>query len=297
MLKIQIDELEIFTTVVNSENFSEAALLLGLSSSVVSRTIKKLEKKLDTSLFSRTTRKIRLTQEGEWLFQHAKSITATSESIESYFTDKNKTPTGQITIDAATPFALHAIAPLLPKFHAQYPSLTVYLQSTESKVDLINHKVDIAIRIGSLNDSTLKARKLGESKRKLYAAPSYLERNGTPQTPDDIRNHTCLAFSKPEHLNTWPIKDSDGELITVNSRALADNGDLIKQLAIQAYGIACISSFTAKDDVAQGRLVSLLEEHVINKPIPIYAVFYSEKEVNNRIRCFLDYLCEHVCFG
>lgn len=297
MLRIQIDELEIFTTVVISDNFSEAALLLGLSSSVVSRTIKKLEQKLNTTLFNRTTRKIRLTQEGEWLFQHAKSITAQTESIESYFTDKNKTPKGKITINAATPFALHAIAPLLAKFHRQFPGLTIDLQSTESNVDLINHKVDIAIRIGSLNDSTLKSRKLGESERKLYAAPSYLAGYGTPLTPDDIKSHTCLAFSEPEHLNTWPIKDSNGALITINSRALADNGELIKQLAIQGNGIACISSFTAKNDVEQGRLVPLLEEYVIKKPIPIYAVFYSEKEVNGRIRCFLDYLCEHVCFN
>jgi DNA-binding transcriptional LysR family regulator len=217
--------------------------------------------------------------------------------LNHIITDKNKTPKGKITIDAATPFALHAIAPLLAKFHRQYPDLTIVLQSTESNVDLINHKVDIAIRIGSLNDSTLKARKLGESERKLYAAPSYLERYGTPQTPDDIKCHTCLAFSEPGHLNTWPIKDSNEVLITINSRALADNGELLKQLAIQGNGIACISSFTAIKDVEQGRLVPLLEEHVIKKPIPIHAVFYSEKEVNNRIRCFLNYLCEHVCFS
>jgi len=297
MLKIQIDELEVFTIVVNSSSFSEAASSLGLSSSVVSRTIKKLEQKLDTTLFNRTTRKIRLTLEGEWLFQHAKSITTKSEGIESYFADKNKKPKGHITVDAATPFALHAIAPLLPEFHIQYPDLVVALQSTESNIDLINHKVDIAIRIGSLDDSTLKARKLGESIRKLYAAPTYLARYGTPQSSDDLREHTCLAFSKPEQLNIWPIKDSNEELITVKSKALVDNGEMLKQLAIQGYGIACISSFTAKEDVKLGRLVLVLEDEIIKKPIPIYAVYYSEKEVNSRLRCFIDYLCEHICLS
>jgi len=294
MLKIQLDELETFNIVVKSENFSDAANTLGITPSVVSRTIKKLEHKINASLFNRTTRKNQLTQEGEWLYQYSRSIVTQTETIESYFNDQNKAPYGNLVIDAATPFSLHAIAPLIPAFQKKFPDINVILQSTESNIDLIHNKVDIAIRIGNLEDSTLKAKKLGQTTRKLYASPDYLQKNGIPKSARDLHNHLCLSFSAPEKLNIWPIQDVNGQPIHVVSSLQADNGETIKQLAIKGAGIACLSSFMTKDDVNKGLLVSVLEKQLSVQHIPIYAVYYAEKEVNKRVRSFLTYLSEHI---
>lgn len=297
MIKIQIDELEIFNAVVQSNNFSDAALSLGITSSVVSRTIKKLEHKLDATLFNRTTRKMQLTQEGEWLYRKSKSTIIHAQVIEGYFSDKNKAPEGRIIVDAATPFALHAISPIIPAFQHQFPHIKVVLKSTESNIDLIHNKVDVAIRIGKLEDSSLRAKKLGDASRKLYASPEYLKANGTPTKPDDLANHQCIAFSSPEKLNTWPLTNTQGYAITIESDLQADNGETIKQLAINGAGIVCLSSFTAKEDVRIGRLKPILESHINKHQIPIYAVYYTENEVTKRVRCFLDYVAENVSFS
>lgn len=294
MLKIQLEELEILVAVVNFSNFSKAAEELGVTASVVSRTIKKLEKKLNTTLFNRTTRKVHLTQEGEWLFKQAGTMVTQAQKIESHLGDRSKEPEGTLVVDAATPFSLHAIGPLIAGFNQCYPNVVIILQSSESNVDLIERKVDIAIRIGELDDSSMKARKLGESVRQLYASPQYIKSKGHPKIAAELKSHACLGFVKPRKLNIWPIKDRSGHKLQVTPRTFADSGETLRQLAIQGCGIACLSSFTVKEDVSTGKLVPILKNQVIQEPIPLYAVFYSENEVNPRVRCFLDYVSEHI---
>ena len=294
MLKIQLEELEMLVAVVNFGNFSKAAEEINVTASVVSRTIKKLEDKLNTTLFNRTTRKIHLTQEGEWLFREAGSLVAHALKIESHLGDRSKEQEGTVVVDAATPFSLHAIGPLIAGFSQCYPNVVVTLQSSESNIDLIERKVDIAIRIGQLEDSNLKARKLGESVRQLYASPPYVKSQGDPKTAAELKKHACLGFVKPSKLNIWPIKDRSGHKLQVKPRTFADNGETLRQLAVQGCGIACLSSFTVREDVLSGKLVPILKDKVIQESIPLYAVFYSENEVDPRIRCFLDYISEHI---
>lgn len=294
MLKIQLEELEIFVTAVESGNFTKTASLLGITASVVSRTIKKLENKLTTTLFTRTTRKLYLTQEGEWLYQRARELVNQAQGIETYLGDKAGAPNGRLVVDAATPFSIHAIGPLIAGFNQRYPGVRVILQSTESNVDLIEHKVDVAIRIGQLQDSSLKARKLGECFRKLYASPGYIELFGAPDNVSQLSHHACLGFANVEKLNTWPLATDDGSLLKVAPATFADNGETLKQLAIKGCGIACLSSFTADDDVRSGRLVPLLETQTIKQPIPVYAVFYAVNGMDRRLRCFLDHLSENI---
>lgn len=294
MLKIQLEELEIFITVSKSGSFTKAADALSITSSVVSKTVKKLENKLKTTLFNRTTRKVILTQEGEWLLSQANSLIQQAYNIESHLGDKHGAPAGKLTVDAATPFALHALGPLIAGFNSLHPDITITLQASESIIDLIDRKVDVAIRIGELEDSSLKARKLGECFRYLYASPDYLAKHGKPKNVSQLSQHMCLGFDKPQKLNTWPIASGDEELTKIQPSAYADSGETLKQLAIKGCGIVCISSFTAEEDVEAGRLVTVLEKQTVKIPIPVYAVFYSDNEVNNRLRCFLDYISEHI---
>jgi len=294
MLKIQLEELETFVAVAKSGNFSNAADVLNITSSVVSRTIKKLEQKLQTTLFNRTTRKVIITQEGVWLLKNANEILEKTNNIENYLGEKGRHPSGRLVIDGAAPFILHAISPLIANFNELYPDISLVMHSNESNIDLIDRKVDVAIRIGELEDSTLKARKLGECFRRIYASPGYILNKGSPINSSQLDKHTCLGFIKPEKLNTWPVSNDDEKMIKIIPNIVADNGETLRQLAINDCGIACLSSFTVKEDVAEGRLVPLLDQQIINHPIPIYAVFYSDNAINKRLHCFLDFISKHI---
>ncbi len=297
MVNTEVQELEIFVAVVKHGNFSRAAEELVIAASVVSRSIKKLEGKLNVKLFNRTTRKIKLTQEGEWLHRQSVEIINKVASVESHLSKSQRHPQGTLRVDGATPFTLHAIAPVIPGFKKKFRHINIVLTSSESFVDLIERNVDVAIRIGELSDSSLKAKKLGNSYRKLYASPEYLKKHGGISRVSDLAKHACLGFVKPEKLNTWPLATENGEWLKVQPEIIADSGETIKQLAIQGCGVACISSFTAEKDVQAGNLVCILEKDTQLIPVPIYAVFYSDNEMNLRLRSFLDYLAEHIQLG
>ncbi|WP_114285658.1 LysR family transcriptional regulator [Candidatus Halocynthiibacter alkanivorans] len=296
VVKTEIQDLEIFAAVVKHGNFSKAAEELGIAASAVSRSVKKLEGNLNVKLFNRTTRKIKLTQDGEWLYQQVLEIIHKITHVEGHLSKSQILPRGTIRVDAATPFMLHAIAPVIAGFKKQYEHIKIVLTSSESTVDLIDRNVDVAIRIGDLVDSTLKARKLGNSCRKIYASPDYLKSRETIAEVRDLAGHACLGFAKPEKLNTWPVVCDNGEWLKIQPEIIADSGETLKQLAVQGCGLVCISSFTAEHDVRSGNLVCILEKHTQLVPVPIFAVFYADKQINIRLRCFLDYLAERICF-
>jgi len=297
MVNTEIQELEIFVAVVKHGSFSKAANELAIAASVVSRSIKKLEAKLKVQVFNRTTRKINLTQEGEWLYQQAVEIISKVDSVENHLGKAQENPQGIIRVDAATPFTLHAIAPVIAGFKEKFENINITLTSSESIVDLIDRNVDVAIRIGELSDSTLKARKLGNTYRKVFASPGYLKKHGKISKVSDLVQHTCLGFIKPEKLNTWPVISEEGEYLKIKPEISADSGETLKQLAIQGCGLVCISSFTVEEDVQAGKLVCVLEEDTRLEPIPVYAVFYSDNEMNLRVRSFLDYLVGNIKLG
>jgi len=297
MLNIELYELEIFAALVKYGSFSKASDELSIATSGVSRTIKKLETKLNVKIFNRTTRKMNLTQEGEWLWEQAVDIINQAHSVERHLSKANEIPQGIIRVDAATPFTLHAIAPVIPGFKKKFSQIKIILTSSESIVDLIERNVDVAIRIGELSDSTLRARKLGDCHRMVYASPGYLEKSAPILEVSDLTQHVCLGFMNPEKLNTWPLYDSEGEWLKVHPEVIADSGETLKQLAIEGCGVTCLSSFAAEQDVRDGKLVCVLEHATERVLIPVYAVFYSDNEMNIRLRSFLDYLVEHVFLG
>jgi len=294
MSRIQTDELIAFTAVVEAGSFSRAAEQLNQATSVVSRQVKKLEAKLAITLLNRTTRTLNLTQEGEWFYIRASEVVDKLNDAEIHFTENRNNPSGVIRVDAATPFAIHAIAPLIAGFNALYPNLRVVLESNESIVNLLQNNIDIAIRIGSLEDSTLKAKKIGQTYRRIVASPAYIKEFGIPKSAEDLVQHRCLGFTKPGELNRWPIYDSSKEQIQITPAILCDSGETIRHLALLGNGIACLSGFTIHENLQHAELVPILEKETIEIGIPIYAVYYSDKPVNNRIRCFIDYLDSHI---
>nr|EIE6683003.1 LysR family transcriptional regulator [Escherichia coli] len=284
----------IFVSVVESGSFSRAAEQLGQANSAVSRAVKKLEMKLGVSLLNRTTRQLSLTEEGERYFRRVQSILQEMASAESEIMETRNTPRGLLRIDAATPVVLHFLMPLIKPFRERYPEVTLSLVSSETIINLIERKVDVAIRAGTLTDSSLRARPLFNSYRKIIASPDYISRYGKPETIDDLKQHVCLGFTEPASLNTWPIACSDGQLHEVKYGLSSNSGETLKQLCLSGNGIACLSDYMIDKEIARGELVELMADKVLPVAMPFSAVYYSDRAVSTRIRAFIDFLSEHV---
>lgn len=291
-MKASSEELKVFVSVVESGSFSRAAEQLHMANSAVSRTIKKLENKLGVALLTRTTRHLALTQEGERYFRRVQSFLQEMTSAENDLIESRYAPKGLLRVDAATPVILHLLMPMIKPFRERYPDVTLSLISSESFINLIERKVDVAIRAGNLTDSTLRARLLFISYRKLVASPEYLEKRGTPYNVTDLDRHECLGFVDPSRLNRWPVTQESGELYDIHVGMSSNSGETIKQLCLNGIGIACLSDYMIDKEIAEGKLVEVLAEQRLPVEMPFNAVYYSDIGVSQRVRAFIDFLSE-----
>ncbi|WP_144142911.1 LysR family transcriptional regulator [Paraburkholderia sp. BCC1884] len=296
-MKTSTDELLVFVTVIDSGSITAAAEKLGQTVSGVSRALTRLEKKLDTALVRRTTRRLQLTEEGEAFLRRARAILAAMEEAEESVTRGRERPSGRLRVDAASPFMLHCVAPHMAAFSQLYPEIRLELTSNERIVDLLEQKVDIAIRIGALQDSTLHARVFGSSKLSVLASPAYLAEHGEPKSIDALRGHRLIGFTAPEHLNRWPLREGrkgKAELLKIEPAMTASSGETIRQLALSGWGIACLASFMTAADVRDGRLVPILEHVLMDERQQVSAVFYQSASLAGRVQCFLDFIATRV---
>lgn len=293
-MKATTEELIIFVAVVESGSFSRAAERLNQANSVVSRAVKRLEMKLGVSLLNRTTRQLNLTEEGERYFRKVQHILQAMASAENELIESKQTPRGLLRVDAATPVLLHLLIPLIKPFRERYPDITLSLVSSETFINLIDRKVDIAIRAGQLTDSSLRARPLFTSYRKIIATPAYLAQYGTPRTVAELKNHTCIGFTESLRLNQWPVALPDGQLLEITPGLSSNNGETLKQLCLQGNGISCLSSFMIDEEIKRGELVELLADQRLPMGMPLSAVYYSDRAVSARIRAFVDFISERL---
>ena len=293
-MKVQSDELRTFTTVIDSGSITAAAEQLGLTASAVSRTLARLEDKLGTTLLNRTTRRMKLTEEGQFFLDSARHILAQMDELEERLALRQQRPAGRLRINAASPFMLHAVVPHIDAFRAQYPDIELQLNTNDLNIDLLEQSTDVAIRIGTLSDSTLHARPLGSSRLNLLASPVYLEKHGAPQSVEDLAQHSLLGFTQPESLNVWPLPHAGGESLAITPDLSASSGETLRQLALAGQGIACLAGFMTCHDIAAGRLVKVLPELVRETRQPINAVYYRNSQLALRIQCFLDFIQERL---
>jgi DNA-binding transcriptional LysR family regulator len=291
---IDVDALIVFSTVIDTGSFSAAAERLGQTPSGVSRTISRLEDQLGITLMHRTTRRLQLTEEGTWLLGRARSLLADLAHTEAEAAARRSQPSGLVRVNAATPALDHLLAPLLPRFLEAYPLVQLELVSGETYVDLIEERADLAIRIGALPDSTLNARRLGASRLRVLAAPAYLEKHGAPREPAELDKHRTLGFTAPASLNTWPLAQGTAEGWTVAPSVSASSGETVRHLALAGVGIASLSHFLTREDVAGGRLVPVLESHTLPWTQPIWAVFYKQGALAPRVAALVDFLARHL---
>lgn len=289
-MKARSDELQIFVSVIECGSISAAAEQVGQTPSAVSRTLSRLEAKLDTTLINRTTRRMDLTEEGKYFFEQAKVILAQMEDLEERLSSRQKNPAGRLRINAAVPFMLHGIVPYIAEFRSLYPEIQLELNSDDLIIDLLEQSTDIAIRIGVLADSTLHARSLGCTPLHILASPDYLERHGTPTTVAELADHTLLGFTQTETLNHWPLRHVEGDRWLIQPSIAASSGETVRHLALEGQGICCLSNFMTIDDIDAGRLVPVLESYNSGYRQPIHAVFYRNSQLALRIQCFLDFI-------
>jgi DNA-binding transcriptional LysR family regulator len=294
---IDVDALIAFAAVIDTGSFSAAATRLGQTPSGVSRTISRLESQLGMTLMHRTTRRLDLTEEGSWLLGRARTVLAELEDTEAQVAARRSQPSGLVRVNAATPALDHLVAPLAAEFLDAYPLVKLELTSGETVIDLIEERADVAIRIGQLADSTLNARRLGASRLRLLASPGYLRRHGEPKDAAELSAHRLLGFTAPASLNIWPLAQAGGEGLPVQPRVNASSGETLRHLALSGAGIACLSNFLTRDDLAAGTLVPVLEPLTLPWTQPVWAVFYKQGALAPRVTALVDFLARRLSEG
>lgn len=293
-MKTTLDEMLAFVYVVDSGSISAAAEQLTQTPSGVSRALSRLEEKLDVTLLRRTTRRLELTEEGQAFLVQARRIVDAVEDAEEQMKVRRQKPAGRLRVNAAAPFMLHAVVPLVSGFRVQYPQIQLELHSSEQIIDLLEQRTDIAIRIGTLRDSTLHARPLCTSRLRILASPAYLKARGTPQSVEELSGHSLLGFTQPDSLNQWPLRHALGDSLSISPCVSASSGETLRQLALAGGGIVCLADFMTDADRARGDLVQLLLRDTVEVRQPIHAVYYRNTALASRITCFLDYLSRHI---
>jgi len=286
-------EMAAFVRVVDSKGFSAAAAGLGLSPSAVSKLVTRLEARLGVRLLQRTTRALHLTAEGEVFYAAARRIVGEIETLEQQMAGQSGTPQGLLRVTTSLAFATHQLAPVLSEFLGRHPLVQLDLMPTDRVVDIVDEGIDVAIRIGRLADTSFMARKIGEDKRLICAAPAYLARHGTPLHPQDLARHVCIVSRERPYLNRWQFK-VDGQMteIEVTGRVAVGDGELQMQLALQGIGIVRLTRLTLAQAVREGALVPVLGDFSADEPVTIHAVYPHRRHLAAKVPAFVNFLIE-----
>jgi DNA-binding transcriptional LysR family regulator len=286
--------LALFAAVVEHGSFSAAGRILEMSPSAVSRAVDRIEARLGVRLLLRSTRALSLTTEGQFYLQAARRIIADLDDTEQEIADRG-VPRGRLRISAALSHGRICVVPLLGEFAMLYPHILVDIALTDSVVDVAGGEADVAIRFGRLADSALTARKLGETGRIIVASPDYLAAHGTPYIPEDLHRFNCLNFNFRRVEPVWPFhRDGQDFALSVKGSIEANNGETLGQLAAAGVGVARVGRFSVAPELAEGRLVPILEDFNPGDVELIHAVFVGGASTPARVRLFIDFLAARL---
>ncbi len=287
----RFDFLQAFVRVAETGSFSEAARRLGLSKSMVSRQVSALEAELGVRLLHRTTRSLSPTEAGRAYLERCQRILADLDEANLLVSRLQAVPRGRLRVSAPLSFGIGHLSAALPGFLERYPEIELEMNMTDRHVDLVEEGWDLAVRIGRLADSSLIVRRLAPIRGVAVAAPAYLERRGTPLVPPDLERHDCLIHSA--RTSEWRFVSPEGlaSQVAVHGRFLADNGDVLRVMALAGLGIVQLPSFFVGDDIRAGRLVPVLEGF-IPQEASLNAVYPHGRHLSPKVRAFVDYLAE-----
>ena len=287
----RLGDIETFLMVATEGSFANAAKALRLTPSAVSRSIARLEQRLGVTLVRRTTRALALTREGMAYRDRMMVLLTDMMELETGLGEERGAPRGVLRINASPSFGVEWLIPMLPDFRARYPAVRIDLTLSDAIVDLVEERADIAIRIGPLRDTRLRAKKLGHSRMALVASPDYLARRGKPATPNDLAGHDCLRFSFRRSVDSWPFRIGRKTVqLPVEGAYFGNSGEVVRQMAVAGCGIARHGYFHVARDLEAGRLIEILADYAVGDGEDIHALYAAEDRTAARVRAFLDFL-------
>lgn len=287
----KLSVMQAFRRIVERGSFARAAEDLGVSPALLSREIKLLEESFGTTLLTRTTRTMSLTDAGRIYFDEATGILDAVAQVETRIRDGAGVVRGHLKINASSSFGQAVIAPMLPEFLNTYPDLRLTLSMDDRVVDMVEGGFDVSIRIrAAMPDTALIARKIGTMRQRIFAAPSYLERAGIPSAPDDIAKHQVIGFLLADHLTSWKLHGPSGTaIIDLDPPVRVGNSLVLRDLLIAGQGIGTLPDFVSKEPEARGALVRVLPDWELPAP-EIFAVTASRLGMDTKVTAFLDHL-------
>jgi LysR family transcriptional regulator for bpeEF and oprC len=288
----QLEAIEYFVRTVEAGSFAAAARRLKVTPSAVSRKVARLERELGVPLLARTTRSLSLTHDGEAFHARCQRIVEELTEARDALARVRKKPSGLLRVDAPLTLGRVVLAPGLTEFFKRYPDIEVALTLRDALVDPFVEGIDVLVRIGPLRDSPLIARRLGESRVVLCGSPAYLRKHGTPKTPADLARHECLAYLGPEGPRSWRFFSGDRLFETSPKGTLQVNdADVLALHARAGRGLVFLFDFLIADDLAQGKLVTLLDDYAA-PAWPIHALYPKNRQLVPKVSVFLDFLSE-----
>ena len=292
-----MDKLTAFDAFVQSAetgSFVAAGRKLGLSASAVGKAVVRLEHRLDVSLFHRNTRNMTLTEEGRLFLERCRRIFEEVDAAEAELAQSNRTPRGRLRV--SLPLVGMLLTPVMAAFMRAWPEVQLDLDFSDRLVDVVEEGFDAVIRTGQPSDSRLMSRNVGRFKLKIVASPDYLARCCVPETPDDLEHHQCLLQRSPStgKLRPWPFEPMQGrQKIVLPERMSATAVDPLIELALEGMGIACLPPFAIRREIADGRLVSILNEWVTETD-QFNVLWPASRQMTPKLRAFVDFMAEHL---
>ena len=287
----RFSEMEMFVRVIEAGGFTEAARRCGVSKSAVSKQISSLEQRLGARLLNRTTRRVSPTEIGLAYYDRVSRVLAEAAEADAVATSLQSTPRGELRISAPQSFGVLKLAPIVADFLNTHPEVTAHVALDDRFVELISEGFDLAIRVGALEDSSLKARKLGEAASMLVASPAYLKQRGEPKSVADLADHALLHYSYLASGRSWRLNGPKGAEITVRAGGplTVNNGSALLAAAERGLGIALTPSFIVEESLRAGRVVPVLPE-AAPEPLGIWAVTPPGRYVQPKVRAFIDFV-------
>jgi len=276
---------------VESGSFAAAARKLGVTASAVSRRIAALEDDLGAQLLARTTRTLRLTDDGRAFYEHCARIVDDLEAARAALARSRKRPSGTLRVDCAVSIARVLVMPKLPAFLEHNPELQVELTARDQFVDLVAEGADVAVRVGDVRSTSLIARKLGEAEIVMVAAPAYLERRGVPRHPRDLAHHHLLGFMRDGHPTPWRFADADDGAHLPRGGFHSNDIEALRTVALAGRGIVSAFDFLVAADLRARRVVRVLPTYTLAR-WPIHALYPPNRHLLPKVRAFLDFLAE-----
>lgn len=289
----RLTEMEAFATVVDQGGFTDAAKKMGISKSAVSKHVSSLEARLGARLLNRTTRRVSPTEIGLAYYDRARRVLNDAGEADALVNAMQSEPSGLLRISVATDFGVNHLSPVLAKFLRKYPDIQINMVLNNRYVELISEGFDLAVRIGDLDDSTLRARKLAETSKRMIAAPDYIQRFGNPSRIDDLSDHKLLHYSNQASGNLWKVTAPSGEKRQVRTSGwlTVNDGQSLLNAAISGLGIAYLPSFLFGPALKAGNVVEVLPD-LPSDELGIYAVYPPGRFTQPKVRAFIEFLVE-----